>query len=187
MPKSKRRKHLGRNHAKETVANSENQSHEDGQPTKTFVCISARQPYAGFILNGLKTIETRWTQVFKNLENKTVAVHVAWNEWEGQEWKDILKERGLEEMEIEDLLESGKKHGRGVIAGVFTVGESWKCEAETLSEGERQDLEKQAILRPLDGKYLTRIYNPVWLIEPMKCRGQPGVWHVEIPESSLPV
>ncbi|XP_077979189.1 protein EOLA1-like [Glandiceps talaboti] len=185
MPKSKRKKY-GQHGTRNIQQENEDNGVESKLPTQTFPCISARQPYAGFILDGLKTVETRWTQIFKNLENQKVAIQIAWNEWEGTEWKDILMEKGMEEVEISEVLENGKRHGKGVIAGIFTVGESWQYESQSVSEDEKQDLERQAILRPLDEKYLTRIHNPKWLLKPLTCRGQRGVWKVDIPENILP-
>ena len=72
---------------------------------------------SGLILNGLKTIETRWTPVFKELENQTIAIHIAQRTWEGEEWRDALHLRGLSDVQIDCMVAEAEQHGRGVIAG----------------------------------------------------------------------
>lgn len=47
-----------------------------------FPCLSFRQPYAGLILNGVKTLETGWRPLFSSLQKCTIAIHIAHNDWE---------------------------------------------------------------------------------------------------------
>ena len=85
-------------------------------------CLSFRQPYAGLVLNGLKTIETRWRPLLSEFENCTLAVHIAQKDWEGSEWREVLTcQQGIACSQIDDLLESGERFGRGVVAG------NWAC------------------------------------------------------------
>lgn len=85
-----------------------------------FACLSFRQPYAGLILNQIKTIETRWCPLLAEYKACTLAVHIAFKDWEDDTWKDILVNRlGLTQIQIEELLDRGEKFGRGVIAGKF--------------------------------------------------------------------
>ncbi|XP_066502688.1 protein EOLA1 [Hoplias malabaricus] len=149
-------------------------------------CLSFRQPYAGLLLNGVKSIETRWRPLLAELMNCTLAVHIAQKDWEGDEWRDILTQRfGMEHWQIEELLESGERFGRGVVAGLVDVGETWYC-AEDLPLDEVKDLEKAACLTGLQQKYLTRVSNPRWFTEPLFLRGHKNVWTVTIPEHLLP-
>ncbi|XP_038057701.1 uncharacterized protein CXorf40 homolog [Patiria miniata] len=161
------------------------QSSESTQISKTYPCISARQPYAGFILNGLKTIETRWTPVFQELEGSTVAIHVAWRDWEGEEeWRTILG-MSHKEVESERFLQDGERHGRAVVAGLVDVGETWQCPADIENVEQSLEWETCALLRPLNDKFLTRLSNPRWLRRPVRIRGQRGIWEVEIPQDCL--
>lgn len=81
-------------------------------------CLSFRQPYAGLVLDGVKTLETRWRPILAPLENQTLAIHIAWRDWEGDEWREVLSGRmGMSVEEIGELLESGERFGRGVVAG----------------------------------------------------------------------
>lgn len=85
-------------------------------------CLSFRQPYAGLVLNRIKTIETRWRPVLAKYRNRTVAVHIAVKDWEDESWRAILLERlGMTLQEVQELLEKGEQFGRGVIAG----GQLW--------------------------------------------------------------
>lgn len=81
-------------------------------------CLSFRQPYASLVLNGVKTIETRWRPLLAELQNCTLAVHIAQRDWDGEDWREILTDRlGMTSIQIDALLESGERFGRGVIAG----------------------------------------------------------------------
>uniref|UniRef100_A0A8V0YQ36 ASCH domain-containing protein n=1 Tax=Gallus gallus TaxID=9031 RepID=A0A8V0YQ36_CHICK len=81
-------------------------------------CLSFRQPYAGLVLNQVKTIETRWRPVLAKYRNRTVAVHVAVKDWEDESWRAILSDRlGMTLQEVQELLDKGEQFGRGVIAG----------------------------------------------------------------------
>lgn len=81
-------------------------------------CLSFRQPYAGLVLNNVKTIETRWRPVLARYQHRTIAVHIAVRDWEDEAWRDILLSRfGMTAEQVQDLLDEGEKFGRGVIAG----------------------------------------------------------------------
>lgn len=81
-------------------------------------CLSFRQPYAGLVLDGVKTVESRWRPLLAPLENRTLAVHIARRDWEGEEWKEVLSgPLGMDQAQVQALLESGERFGRGVVAG----------------------------------------------------------------------
>lgn len=81
-------------------------------------CLSFRQPYAGLVLDGVKTVETRWRPLLAPLENQTLAIHIAQRDWEGDEWRAVLSgPLGMNPVQIQALLESGERFGRGVVAG----------------------------------------------------------------------
>lgn len=80
--------------------------------------MSFRQPYAGLVLNGVKSLETRWRPLLAEMKNCTLAIHIAQKDWEGEEWRNILREHfAMRQSEVEELLESGERFGRGVVAG----------------------------------------------------------------------
>lgn len=80
--------------------------------------MSFRQPYACLVLNGLKSVETRWRPLLAEKKNCTLAIHIAQKDWEGDEWRNILTENfAMKQYEVKELLESGERFGRGVVAG----------------------------------------------------------------------
>uniref|UniRef100_A0A8D1M3W0 ASCH domain-containing protein n=2 Tax=Sus scrofa TaxID=9823 RepID=A0A8D1M3W0_PIG len=88
-----------------------------------FGCLSFRQPYAGFVLNGVKTLETRWRPLLSSQRHRTLAVHIAHRDWEDAAWRELLGERlGMSAAQIQALLQAGEKFGRGVIAGKWPRG-----------------------------------------------------------------
>ena len=88
--------------------------------TKTLPCVSYRQPYAALVLNGVKTIESRWSPIYSEVCEKTVAVYVTWKEWEGVEWRDVLKERGMSNEEITEVSALAYGMMRGQVVGMYS-------------------------------------------------------------------
>lgn len=83
-----------------------------------FGCLSFRQPYAGLVLNGAKSVETRWRPLLAEMKDCTLAIHIAQKDWEGDDWRNILTGNfAMKQSEVEELLESGERFGRGVVAG----------------------------------------------------------------------
>ncbi|XP_040856086.1 protein EOLA2 isoform X2 [Ochotona curzoniae] len=151
-----------------------------------FGCLSFRQPYAGFVLNGVKTLETRWRPLLSGHQNHTIAVHIAHRDWEDVAWWELLVERlGMTPAQIQALLQEGEKFGRGVVAGLVDIGETWQC-PEDLAPQELVELESQAVLTNLQQKYLTAISNPRWLLRPIPWPGGKDVFQVDLPEHLIP-
>ncbi|XP_005991896.1 EOLA-like protein [Latimeria chalumnae] len=149
-------------------------------------CLSFRQPYAGLILNGVKTLETRWRPLLVEYKNSSLAIHIAYKNWEDTAWEKILINKfSMTSQQVQELIDQGERFGRGVIAGLVDVRETWQC-PENLSTAEIQDLENKALLTGLDQKYLTVVSNPRWLVEPIPARGHKDVWTVDIPEELIP-
>lgn len=151
-----------------------------------FACLSFRQPYAGLVLNKVKTLETRWRPLLVEYEGRTLAVHIAFKDWEDKSWKEILVHRlGMTPDRVQELINEGEKFGRGIIAGLIDVGETSQC-SENLPPEDLWELETKAVLSGLEQKYLTVISNPRWLLEPLPARGRKDVWQVDIPEALIP-
>ncbi|XP_070113558.1 protein EOLA2 isoform X5 [Equus przewalskii] len=152
-----------------------------------FSCLSFRQPYAGFVLNGVKTVETRWRPLLSSHRDCTIAIHIAHRDWEDAAWRELLVERlGRTPAQIQALLQEGEKYGRGVIAGLVDIGETLQC-PENLDPDEVVELENQAVLTNLKQKFLTVLSNPRWLLEPIPRKGGKDVFQVDIPEHLIPL
>ncbi|XP_068558871.1 protein EOLA1-like [Cebidichthys violaceus] len=152
-------------------------------------CLSFRQPYAGLVLDGLKTVESRWRPLLAPLENQTLAVHIAQRDWDQDEdWRAVLSgPLGMNRVQIRALLDSGERFGRGVVAGLVDVGGTWLCPASLQEEEEElRHLERSAVLIGLQEKHLTHLSNPRWLRGPLRTRGGRDLWTVEIPPELLP-
>ncbi|KAB0353298.1 protein EOLA1-like [Muntiacus reevesi] len=151
-----------------------------------FGCLSFRQPYAGFILNGVKTLETRWRPMLRSHQHCTLAVHIAHRDWEDEAWRELLEQRlGMSPAQIQALLQDGDKFGRGVIAGLVDIGDTLQC-PENLDPEEMEELENQALLPDLRQKYLTVLSNPRWLLQPVPRRGGKDIFLVDIPQHLIP-
>ncbi|KAF4077602.1 hypothetical protein AMELA_G00209940 [Ameiurus melas] len=149
-------------------------------------CLSIRQPYAGLVLNGVKSLETRSRPLLAQMQNCTLAIHIEQKDWEGEEWRDFLREHcAMRRCEVEELLESGERFGRGVVAGLVDVGETWLC-SEDVPPEQARELEKAACLTGLAQKYLTRLSSPRWLTEPLYSRGHKDIWMIRIPAHLVP-
>ncbi|XP_051824549.1 protein EOLA1-like [Antechinus flavipes] len=152
-----------------------------------FGCLSFRQPYAGLVLNGVKTLETRWRPLLASQHSCTIAIHIAQKDWEDESWKYILVERlGMTSTQIQTLLDEGEKFGRGVIAGLVDIGETLQC-PENLTPEKLVNLENKAVLTDLKKKYLTTLSNPRWLLKPILAKGGKDIFEVEIPKELIPL
>lgn len=152
-----------------------------------FCCLSFRQPYAGFVLNGVKTLETRWRPLLSSHRHCTIAIHIAHRDWEDAVWRELLLQRlGRNPAQIHALLREGEKYGRGVIAGLVDIGETLQC-PENLAPDELVELENQAVLTNLKQKYLTALSNPRWLLEPIPRRGGKDIFQVDILDHLIPM
>ncbi|XP_018408101.1 PREDICTED: protein CXorf40A-like [Nanorana parkeri] len=149
-------------------------------------CLSFRQPYAGLLLNGVKTVETRWRPLLADHKHSTLAIHIAVRDWDVEDWKDILHNRlGMSTAVVQQLVEKGEQYGRGVIAGLVDIGDTWQC-ADDVPTEDTLELENKALLIGLQGKYLTDVSNPRWLLEPIPARGGKDIWKVTVPYHLIP-
>ncbi|XP_008562542.1 PREDICTED: protein CXorf40B-like [Galeopterus variegatus] len=150
-------------------------------------CLSFRQIYAGFVLNGVKSLETCSCRLLGSQQNHTIGIHIAYRDWEDDTSRELLQGRlRMTPAQIQALLREWEKFGRGVVAGLIDIGESLEC-PENLASEEDVELEIQIILTNLQQKYLTVISNPRWLLEPLPSKGAKDIFQVDIPERLIPL
>lgn len=149
-------------------------------------CFTMSQPFAALLLNGVKTVESRNNPMFAQVQPGTrLLLHVGRRDWHDLEsYRDILRQDGMTDQEMDRLGRLPRGFGKGCIAGMVTVGKTWKT---TDAERRGRDLQKR-VLAPFDGvgQYCTEINDAQWLSQPVTARGNPGVYQVDVPTSCLP-
>ncbi|XP_008562220.1 PREDICTED: protein CXorf40A-like [Galeopterus variegatus] len=168
-------------------------------------CLSFRQPYAGFVLNGVKTLETRWCPLLGSHQNHTIAIHIAnglggrrlLGAAAGEARDDARSDSGLASgmgkvvegphphLSLVNCLSVSLPPCSRAVAGLIDIGEILEC-PENLAPEEVVELENQAVLTNLQQKYLTVISNPRWLLEPLPSKGGKDIFQVDIPEHLIP-
>ncbi|KAB0372356.1 hypothetical protein FD755_016148 [Muntiacus reevesi] len=139
-----------------------------------FGCLSFRQPYTEFLLNAVKTLETRCRPVLCKPSS------VPWP-------------LGMNPTQIQALLWDGDQFGHEVITGNMTVnhlflfcvlslhtglvdvGDTLLC-PENLGLVKVEELENQALLPNLQQNYLTALTNPHWLLQPVLGRARKDIF-----------
>jgi hypothetical protein len=132
--------------------------------------ITLWQPWASFIAEGWKTIETRTHDRFKNLEGRTIGIH-AGMKWD-RDWYELASPYMTEEQK-KLALERQQRYmcNRGKILCVAEVEECcWLFGLE--------DDNKQALIDcGLGDRYGLHLKN-IRLIEPYPAKGKQGIWHI---------
>ncbi|GAX28839.1 hypothetical protein FisN_20Lh133 [Fistulifera solaris] len=149
-------------------------------------CFTMSQPFAALLLNGIKTVESRNNPMFQDIKPGTrLLLHCGRKDWHDLEsYKTILKEKGISNNEIQKASSLRPKYDRGCVIGVVTIGKTWMANENELNSKNLQN----RVLAPASGigKFCTEIVEAQWLNEPIRMRGNPGVFTVEIPKKSVP-
>jgi magnesium-dependent phosphatase 1 len=149
-------------------------------------CFTMSQPFAALLINGIKTVESRNNPMFQDVAAGTkVLLHCGRKDWPDQEsYLDILNEAGYSASDIETSGRLAEGFSKGSIIGVMTVGKTWKATDQERMGGDLQ----RRVLAPYEavGKFCTEIVDAQWLKRPVKARGNPGVYKVDIPVDCLP-
>eukprot|EP00549_Striatella_unipunctata_P025390 CAMPEP_0118677608 /NCGR_PEP_ID=MMETSP0800-20121206/2726_1 /TAXON_ID=210618 ORGANISM="Striatella unipunctata, Strain CCMP2910" /NCGR_SAMPLE_ID=MMETSP0800 /ASSEMBLY_ACC=CAM_ASM_000638 /LENGTH=239 /DNA_ID=CAMNT_0006573309 /DNA_START=633 /DNA_END=1352 /DNA_ORIENTATION=+ len=153
----------------------------DSAEMETMRCFSMSQPFVALLLNGIKTVESRNKRMFMNVAAGTkVLLHCG-----QRDWKDMdapvrkLQEAGFSHEEIKKLSELPKGFRKGSIVGVMTVGQTWDS-----SEKERMEesLQRKVVADFENiGRFCTPISDAKWLKQPIRARGNVGVYNAEVP------
>ena len=150
----------------------------------TMKCFTMSQPFAALLLNGVKTVESRNSNMFQSLKPGTkLLLHVGKKDWHDTDsFREILGRDGMKVERIDQLSRLPKGFSKGEIAGIITVGKTWDATGEKSSV----DLQRK-VLAPPDGigRYCTEVRDFRWLKRPFKIRGQPGIYDIDIPSSMV--
>jgi len=162
--------------------------------TVRFPCFSMNQPFAALVAQGFKTLETRNSNILKQLAGKRVALHVGQRTYpDGGMHRVIMRQaqhactgQRLSEEDINRLTNLPGGYSRGYVVAILELGETDLI--NDAQERSNPDIELRAVATGAAmGKYLTTVKFATWLLAPgLPLRGKPGVFDVEIPISLLP-
>ena len=148
-------------------------------------CFTMSQPFAALLLNGMKTVESRNNPMFQNIKPGTrLLVHCGRKDWHDLDsYVTILKGKGVSHDEISESSNLPPGYDRGCVIGVVTIGKTWNAKDQELNSTDLQN----KVLAPAAGigKFCTEILEAQWLKEPIRMRGNPGVFTVEIPKDAI--
>lgn len=149
-------------------------------------CFTMSQPFAALLLNGIKTVESRNNPMFQDITPGTrLLLHCGRKDWHDLDsYITILKGKGLSTNEISKLDNLPPGYERGCLIGVITIGKTWNAKDRELNSKDLQD----SVIAPASGigKFCTEILEAQWLNEPIRMRGNPGIFTVEIPKDAIP-
>lgn len=125
------------------------------------------QPWASLVVHGLKRFETRsWSTTHRGL----LAIHAAArpvSQAEYAQFADLL---------ARCRIEGPEQLPRGVIVGFACVSEIFSVD---YIRGNLTD-EERRVGDFSPGRYAWMLDGPVWLVEPIPCRGRQGLWTVTL-------
>lgn len=127
--------------------------------------ITLKQPWASWVMEGLKLTETRTHQNFKTLEGKDFGIHAA----QTYDLSDyVLKNPYLSHKKIQESL----SYPTGVILGMV-YGKQFLKLKDYHAQGAL--IECKSIQR-----YGLRLINPVPFKDPIPCPGELAIWYYNL-------
>lgn len=151
------------------------------------LAFSMMQPYAGLLLRGHKTLETRNSPMLAPVNGATVAIHLGKNVWPAEKGgMDGWRQAATAELAAsigDSAFAPPPRCGldRGSVVGLVVFGETRPTKEWAAREGwaavERRALVPRDMLAP----YATEVRAATWLRTGVPLKGQPGVWTVDDP------
>ena len=157
--------------------------HDSAIPTITMPCFSMSQPFAAFLCNGVKTIESRNHAMLQAVQpGSNVLLHINSKVYpDGGDHVSILNDAGISDVESASEIRVG---GGGSICAIIKVGETRLTTLE-----ERSDLNAVrgvVAFAEKAGKYQTEIRGVEYLKRGVPTKGKGGVWQAEVPRDVVP-
>lgn len=147
---------------------------------------SMGMPFAALLMNGFKTLETRNGPMFQRCEpGSKLLIHVGQRDFDdGNRHLQILRRNGLDDNKIEEVKEMPQGFSKGAVVGVCEVGRTYELSTKHRCE---PIVEDQVVAFGADsGKMVTEIRRVEYLKQPLRCKGQPGIFTVSIDRTLLP-
>ena len=135
-------------------------------------------PFASLLLNGIKTIETRNSDIFGPHAGKRLLIQVGRRPWKDDHYLERLRARGMSQAEIDRACSLPVGFSPGDIVGIATIGDT-----KLMSREQRKAVEVQVVATCDDmGKFGTPVMDALWLKQPVKnVPGRPGIFSVATP------
>lgn len=149
-------------------------------------CFSMNQPFAALLANGYKDLETRNGTMFERYAPGTMMVlHVGQRKYPDEDRHiEVMKGGGLNDAEIEDLKSMPEGFGKGQIVAILELGRTFET---TLAERSYPEFERRVAAFGADsGRLSTEIRRVAYLKEPVKMKGEPGVFKVRLDKDVIP-
>lgn len=137
--------------------------------------ISLWQPWASWVANNWKTIETRDHDKFKNLVGQRIAIHAAQKvDHLAFQSRFFIKKHTLAGLKG-FMIEMNRNRGHIICTCLVTDGEWAKTDCRHPPGWD------DAAMINTSGKYLLFLNDIVKLNPPIACRGRQGIFEVDIP------
>lgn len=161
---------------------------EDESKKVQFRCFSMNNPFAALLANGYKTLETRNGTMFtEHSEGTQMLLHVGQRTYpDGGKHLDIMKaaQPGISDDEIQDLKTLPKGFSKGNIVAIVELGKTYET---TIAERSVPEFERKVVAYGSDsGRIVTEIKRVAYLKQPIRQRGEAGVFNVKIDPDMIP-
>jgi cold shock CspA family protein len=155
--------------------------------TISLPAFSMGMPFAALLTNGCKTIETRNNRMLADHcpAGTKVLIHVGRRDFDdGGRHRTILQRTGRSDAAIRQLMTLPPPAARGMIVAICEVGMTSELSLQQRSE---PVVEEQIVAFGADSGYMaSEIRRVAYLKRPVPCRGQGGIFTVDIDPAILP-
>jgi len=161
---------------------------EDDSRKVQFRCFSMNNPFAALLANGYKTLETRNGTMFTEYSEGTqMLLHVGRRTYpDGGKHLDIMKaaQSGISDDEIQKLKTLPKGFSKGNIVAILEIGKTYEA---TMAERSVPEFERNVMAYGSDsGRIVTEIKRVAYLKQPIRQRGESGVFTVKVDPDIIP-
>ncbi|CAE8721953.1 unnamed protein product [Polarella glacialis] len=146
-------------------------------------CFSMCDPYASLLLHGVKTVETRNHPMLQGVTGFCL-LHVGHKIMDENAAAEFLWRTGLADESNLDRITHPPVglSARGQVLGVMELEETRQyTDAERRLESSQKKVASETV-----GKFATPVRRTWWLQQPLRERGQPGVWRASLPLELAP-
>jgi len=161
---------------------------DDDSEKIIFRCFSMNNPFAALLANGYKTLETRNGTMFTEYSEGTqILLHVGRRTYpDGGKHLDIMKaaQPGISDEDIQKLKSLPEGFSKGNIVAILELGKTYET---TIAERSIPEFERKVVAYGSDsGRFVTEIKRAEYLKQPIRQKGESGVFKVKIDPDMIP-